>query len=86
MRQTNFVDVTAERSTKNRVDIDKFEVGKTQAHLIPPRGCCGNLICFQEYTVVGVGTFTDQNGNQTKLAQLENGMFVAAEGIEYILE
>lgn len=59
-----------------------IELGKTKVHLIPPHGCCGNLLCIDEYTIVSVGKYVSKEGKEIELIQLDNGMFVEPTQID----
>lgn len=77
-------------ANKVPVDIQNLVVGKTKVHLdtfmLGQAGCCGNLLCFSEFTVTGIGTYTDKSGQEVALINLENGMFITPDLIDYTID
>jgi hypothetical protein len=74
-------------SIKKSLKISDVVVGKTKVHFntieLQPQGCCGNLLCMYEPVVTGIGSFTNQNGEDTELLQLDNGMFITLDVVDF---
>ena len=69
----------------NPIDLSSIELGKTKAALKPNKGCCGNTLCLEEFTILDVGKYKDKSGLIT-LFKLEGGHYVLPSQIEYLIK